>query len=72
MAVAFSGVAFDRGVDKVLIAAPLVSIYFTTLVLYSYRIHRILSRYWRDVIADKLATHFVKKSKPIIKAEVSD
>ena len=39
----------------VLIAAPLVSIYFTVLILYSYRVHHVLSKYLRDEIEPELA-----------------
>ncbi|MBI5294908.1 MAG: hypothetical protein HY869_05490 [Chloroflexi bacterium] len=40
---------------RALIAAPLISIYYTTLILYSYRIHRLLSKYLRDVIEPELS-----------------
>jgi len=40
---------------RVLLAAPLVSVYFTTLVLYSYRVHGILVRYLREEIEPALA-----------------
>lgn len=43
------------GFEKALIAAPLVSIYFTVLILYSYRIHKILASYCRDMIEPELA-----------------
>ncbi len=43
------------GLGKVLIAAPLVSIYFTVLILYSYRIHRLLAVYLREKIEPELA-----------------
>jgi hypothetical protein len=39
----------------VLIEAPLVSIYFTVLILYSYRVHDVLARYLRDEIEPTLA-----------------
>lgn len=42
-------------VYRVLVAAPLISIYFTTLILYSYRIHRLLSKYLREVIEPELS-----------------
>jgi len=49
-------VAFGpTGFSKVLIAAPLVSIYFTILILYSYSIHRILARFLRERIEPELA-----------------
>ena len=40
---------------RVLIAAPLVSVYFSTLILYSYRIHSLLAGYLRDEIEPELA-----------------
>ncbi len=40
---------------KVLITAPLVSIYFTVLILYSYQVHRLLARYLREEIETELA-----------------
>jgi len=40
---------------KALIAAPLISIYFTVLILYSYRIHRLLALYLREKIEPELA-----------------
>lgn len=39
----------------VLIAVPLVSIYFTVLILYSYRVHRLLAQYLRDEVEPELA-----------------
>lgn len=39
----------------VLIAAPLVSIYFTVLILYSYRVHDVLAKYLRKEIEPELA-----------------
>jgi len=49
--VAFSELRFER----VLIVAPLISIYFTVLILYSYRIHGILALYLRSTIEPELA-----------------
>jgi hypothetical protein len=40
---------------RALIAAPLISIYYTTLILFSYRIHRLLSKYLREVIEPELS-----------------
>ena len=40
---------------RALIAAPLVAIYYTTLILYSYRIHRLLAKYLKDIIEPELA-----------------
>lgn len=51
VAVTFS----TAGLRAVLIAAPLVSIYFTLLVLYSYRIHHFLAKYLREEIEPELA-----------------
>lgn len=53
---AILAVAFSKPeLSRVLVAAPLVSIYFTVLILYSYRIHRVLTRYLRDVLEPELA-----------------
>lgn len=38
-----------------LIAAPLVAIYFSILIFYSYRIHGLLAKYLREVIEPLLA-----------------
>jgi len=35
----------EPGFDRILLAAPLISIYFTVLILYSYRIHDVLAGY---------------------------
>lgn len=43
------------GFRRALIAAPLVSTYFTVLILYSYRIHKLLAKYLREVIEPQLA-----------------
>jgi hypothetical protein len=45
--------SFDLG--KVLIAAPLISIYFTVLILYSYRIHKLLAGFLRERLEPELA-----------------
>ena len=53
---AIVGVAFSaKGREGVLLAAPIASIYFTALILYSYRIHDLLARYLRQVIEPRLA-----------------
>jgi D-glycero-D-manno-heptose 1,7-bisphosphate phosphatase len=49
IAIAFGPLNFD----KALIAAPLISIYFTVLILYSYRIHQYLSDYLINVVYSK-------------------
>ena len=51
VALSFSTTGFRIAI----VAAPLVSIYFTVLILYSYRIHRILAHYLRDNIEPTLA-----------------
>ena len=55
VAVAFSTTNFTTNFGKVLIAAPLVSIYFTVLILYSYKVQRILAEYLRCKIEPELA-----------------
>lgn len=53
---ALVAVAFSKnGYEKVLLAAPLASIYFTVLILYSYAIHGLLARYLREEIEPLLA-----------------
>lgn len=53
---ALVAVAFSRtGFRRVLLAAPLVSIYFTVLILYSYRVHSILAKYLRQALEPELA-----------------
>ncbi|HEX4953951.1 MAG TPA: hypothetical protein VF017_11225 [Thermoanaerobaculia bacterium] len=51
------GVAVSKGGEfqRALIVAPLVALYFTVLILYSYRIHALLARYLRDQIEPQLA-----------------
>jgi len=50
------GVAFsDLRFERVLIVPPLISIYFTVLILYSYRIHAILALYLSSTIEPQLA-----------------
>jgi hypothetical protein len=39
--------------DKVLLVAPLVAIYFTNLILYSYKVHSKLANYLKNVIYPK-------------------
>ena len=51
---AILSIAFSK-YGEVIIVAPLVSIYFTTLILYSYRIHSILAQYLRKEIEPLLA-----------------
>jgi hypothetical protein len=52
LAVAFSKPELTR----VLLAAPLVAIYFTVLVSYSYRVHGVLATYLRETIEPQLAS----------------
>ena len=42
-----------NGTPRLFILAPLVAIYFTALILYSYRIHDMLADYLRDEIEPK-------------------
>ena len=51
IAVSFS----TTGLRMVLIAVPLVSIYFTVLILYSYRVHDVLAEFLREEIEPELA-----------------
>lgn len=51
IAVSFS----TAGLRAVLIAAPVVSSYFTVLILYSYRVHHVLAKYLREEIEPELA-----------------
>jgi len=44
-----------NGFTRALMAAPLVSIYFTVLILYSYRVHKLLAQYLRDEIEPELS-----------------
>jgi len=46
---ALVALAFAReGFERALTAAPLISIYFVVLILYSYRVHHVLARYLRE------------------------
>jgi hypothetical protein len=50
------GAAFsEQGLQRALIVAPLVAIYFSVLILYSYRVHGVLAKYLRDVLEPELA-----------------
>jgi len=51
VAIAFSPVHFG----KIFIVVPLVCIYFTVLILYSYRIHSVLALYLHEKIEPELA-----------------
>jgi hypothetical protein len=44
-----------NGSSLTLIAIPIVSIYFTVLILYSYKIHNLLATYLKDKIETKIA-----------------
>jgi len=49
--------ALSGKVDKlIIVAAPMVSLYFTVLILYSYKVHRVLSDYLRNKLENELAT----------------
>lgn len=53
---ALAGAAFARvELERALLAAPLVSIYFTVLILYSYMVHDLLAKYLRETIEPALA-----------------
>ena len=53
---AIVGVAFSRPEFlRVPMAAPLVAIYYTVLILYSYRVHRVIAKYLREQIEPRLA-----------------
>ncbi len=50
------GAAFaQHGLERVLVAAPLLAMYFAMLILYSYRIHDVLVRYLRDEVEPFIA-----------------
>lgn len=51
VAISFS----PKGFGQALIAAPLFSIYYSVLILYSYRVHKLLARYLREEIEPELA-----------------
>lgn len=44
-----------REMHRVLLAAPLVSIYYTVLIQYSYAVHSVLSRQLREAIEPAIA-----------------
>jgi hypothetical protein len=45
-----------KGTPRLFILAPLVSIYYTALILYSYRIHDMLAIYLRKVIEPEFSS----------------
>lgn len=47
------GAYSTNGTTRLFILAPLVTFYFTALILYSYRIHHMLANYLRNVIEPK-------------------
>jgi hypothetical protein len=47
---------------RAMVAAPLIAIYYTTLILYSYRIHRLLAKYTREVLEPEMAK--ICRTKP--------
>ncbi len=54
---AILAIAFSKPeLSRVLVSAPLVSIYFTVLILYSYRIHAVLTLYLREKLEPELAS----------------
>jgi hypothetical protein len=50
------GAFSTNGTHRLFLVAPLVAIYFTALILYSYRIHDLLARYLRDELEPELAS----------------
>ncbi len=52
---ALVAVSLSTGFGKALVAAPLISVYFTVLILYSYQIHYVLAKYLREEIEPGLA-----------------
>lgn len=71
----------QQGTLRLLFAAPIASLYFTVLILYSYTIHDLLAAYLRDVIEPRLAqrhgiagdvefeTHYARQRRPGIRRE---
>jgi hypothetical protein len=58
------GLSFSSNdLRKVLIAAPLIAVYFTALILYSYEVHKVLARYLREVVEAQLAQTLGTRSK---------
>lgn len=58
LAAIFAFAASEKGDWRVLLAAPMLSVYYTYLILYSYRVHRVLATYLRDQVEPALArTH---------------
>jgi hypothetical protein len=52
---AIVAVAFAKdGFEKVILIAPLIVIYYTMQIMYSYRVHDILARYLREEIEPTL------------------
>ncbi len=52
---AIVAVTLSNELNRVLLVAPIVSIYFTVLILYSYQVHHILAQYLRKEIEPALA-----------------
>lgn len=50
------GAFSTKGTPRLFALAPLISIYFTALILYSYRIHDVLATYLRREIEPRFAT----------------
>ncbi|REJ92598.1 MAG: hypothetical protein DWQ29_04530 [Planctomycetota bacterium] len=69
----------EQGSPRMLFAAPIASLYYTVLILYSYAIHDVLAEYLRDRIEPDLAaqtgvdpscgweTHYFGKTRPGIR-----
>jgi hypothetical protein len=49
-------VAFaQEGFNKVIIVAPMLSMYYTMQILYSYRLHDLLAKYLREILEPQLS-----------------
>jgi hypothetical protein len=44
----------EKGYNQVLIVAPLLSVFYTMQILYSYRMHDVLARYLREILEPQL------------------
>lgn len=71
----------EHGSLRMLFAAPIASLYYTVLILYSYSIHDILAAYLREVVEPELArrsgavnlpgweTYYIGRRRPGIRRE---
>lgn len=81
LAAVFAFAFSDHGTLRMLFAAPIASLYYTVLILYSYSIHDVLAEYLRDVVEPELArrsgvphlpgweTYYVRHRRPGIRRE---